>query len=80
MWPRAIPRDRSPRVFRDAAGDVTIVWNSRPNRDYAVDVTTDFEIWNELDDGVESEGETTSYTDSPGAAAATTRGYLVREL
>ena len=51
-------------INHDAAtGKTTITWNSRTNRNYAVDSSDDLSVWEELDDGVESEGESTSFND-----------------
>lgn len=47
-----------------ATGATMITWNSRTNRTYAVDSSSDLKIWEELTDGVESGGETTSFNDN----------------
>ena len=60
-------------------GEVTLTWSSRNGRTYAVDRSTDLIIWNELDDGVQSEGDSTSFTDEPPAGAPEVI-YRVREL
>ena len=62
-----------------AAGSATIEWNSRAGGSYAVDVSEDLEVWAELDDGIESEGEVTTFTETE-LAGATPRFYRVREL
>lgn len=62
-----------------AAGSATIEWNSRAGGSYAVDVSEDLEVWEELDDGIESEGEVTTFTETE-LAGATPRFYRVREL
>ncbi|MCX8237636.1 MAG: hypothetical protein OSB05_02355 [Akkermansiaceae bacterium] len=46
-----------------ATGKTVITWNSRANRNYAVDSSDDLSAWEELDDSVESEGESTSFND-----------------
>ena len=62
-----------------ASGDTIIEWNSRPNRTYAVDSSDDLSLWSELDDGVESEGEKTSFSDN--LPVGTQRKYYrVREI
>ena len=51
-------------INHDAAtGKTVITWNSRANRNYAVDSSDDLSAWEELDDSVESEGESTSFND-----------------
>lgn len=61
------------------AGSATIEWASKTGRTYAVDVSEDLVVWEELDDGVDSEGETTSYTETELEGTAR-RFYRVREL
>lgn len=39
----------------------TITWNSVPNADYALSFSIDLEIWEEVTDGIDSGGDTTSY-------------------
>ena len=45
--------------------EVTLTWASLPGREYSVEYNADLssDIWIELDDGVQSEGEETSFTD-----------------
>ena len=43
---------------------VTVTWQSRKNRQYAVFRSTDLKNWIELTDDQESGGESTFYTDS----------------
>lgn len=65
----------------DAGGRTTITWNSRANRTYAVDSSDDLSenSWEELTDSVESEGESTSFTDIL-ATGTPRRFYRVREI
>ena len=55
-------------IAPNAAGDmVTLTWNSLPNRTYALDTSTDMagapgEAWIEELDEIESDGESTSFT------------------
>ncbi|NRB46022.1 MAG: hypothetical protein HRU47_14495, partial [Verrucomicrobiales bacterium] len=62
-------------VTRDGT-EVNLTWASKPNRIYLIERSEDMEndaddsnrdgivgFWEEIDDGVESEGETTSFTD-----------------
>ncbi len=54
-------------INRDAAGNVTITWNSRPGAVYGVWGSLNLdEPWNELDDSYGSQGNQTSYTLSAG--------------
>ena len=55
-------------VNRSADGMVTLSWNSFEGGTYSIDSSTDLVAWDELDDGVVSEGEITSFTHAAGAA------------
>jgi hypothetical protein len=56
-------------IDRDAAGNVTITWNSRPGVVYGVSASRDLEgSWAELTDSYESQGEQTSFTLPAGTA------------
>ena len=60
--------------------NVTLTWTSRPGVTYAVDASPDMQIgWIELDDGVESGGEETSFVHTP-EAGTTTLYYRVRRF
>jgi hypothetical protein len=51
-------------ITRNSADkSVTIIWNSFPGRIYSVETSSDLESWIELDDEVDSQGETTEYTE-----------------
>jgi hypothetical protein len=64
----------------NAAGtEVILTWSSRAGRTYAVETTTNFVNFTELADGVESEGDTTSYTDTTIPADAKFLYYRVKE-
>ncbi len=65
--------------FDATAGSATVTWTSKPGRTYSVDVSSDLEIWEELEDGIDSEGEMTSYTEME-LGSTTPRFYRVREL
>ena len=66
-------------ITHDAAtGKTEITWNSRANRTYAVDASDDLNAWEELDDGVASEGESTSFTNNL-PIGTPRRYYRVRE-
>ena len=53
------------RLPPEAPTEVRLTWTSLPGREYSVEYNDDLskEIWIELDDGVQSEGEETSFTD-----------------
>ena len=56
---------------------IVLSWNSLPNRDYAVEFTADLSspVWIEVDDGVASEGTTTTFTDDDPARIGLPEGY-----
>ena len=41
--------------------NATITWTSIPNRSYSIDVSTDLSTWAEIEDGVPSGGDTTTF-------------------
>ena len=43
---------------------VTLVWNSRPNRNYSLFTSTDLVNWLELNDSIPSQGATTQHIES----------------
>lgn len=49
--------------LNEAATSALITWNSRPNTSYSVESSFNLENWVELDDGIESEGDETTFTD-----------------
>ena len=50
---------------------VTLIWNSRSGRSYAVEVSEDLETWEELEDSIPAAGDVTTFTgDSVGAEKA----------
>jgi hypothetical protein len=68
-------------IVKDADG-VTLTWASRPNREYAIEYTETLTEngWIELDDGVESQGDETSFTDPVAERLAKAAGwYRVRQ-
>ena len=53
-------------VYDSAANEITLTWQSKPNLYYAVDQSPDLSNWDlEIDDSVQSTGETTSFTFPP---------------
>lgn len=70
------------RIERNSeSGEVELTWNSKPGKTYVVrassDLTGDPLTWPDLDDGVASEGEETTFTDVTGEGR---RFYIVEEL
>ncbi|MCB1096512.1 MAG: laminin G domain-containing protein [Verrucomicrobiae bacterium] len=60
---------------------VTLTWNSQNNRVYALEAAADLDAWLEVDDGIDSEGSETSYTETSAALLGeTVRYYRVREV
>ncbi|MGK0189286.1 MAG: hypothetical protein ACI9R3_005103 [Verrucomicrobiales bacterium] len=56
-------------VYDESVPSIDITFTSRPGRTYAIETTTSLEAegpgsWVELDDGVNSEGDETTYTDT----------------
>ena len=47
----------------ESSGTVNLTWNSTPGASYGIDVSTNLEDWVELQDGLPSEGTSTSFTD-----------------
>ena len=70
---------RFTEIILNEDGSVELTWASRDGKSYLVQSTEDFSSWEELTDGLESEGETTSYTDSSGFPESGVRYYQVLE-
>ena len=66
--------------FSGASPVVTLSFNSKPGKIYAVDRTADLLLWEELDDGVEGEVESTDFTDSFLPEGSKVMFYRVREV
>jgi hypothetical protein len=66
--------------FGGASPVVTISFNSQNGRVYAVDRTTDLLIWEELDDGVVGEEESTDFIDDFLPEGSKIMFYRVREV
>lgn len=64
-------------IDRSQEGGATISWTSRPGAVYAVEFSPDLRRWLELDDGVDSEGEVTTFTDNVSAPNAEEGYYRV---
>ena len=89
LWEAAITEKKIPLVIEDVQLDlgetsnaVTVTWNSRRGRVYGVYSTTNLQNdeWEELDDGIESEGESTSLTDEGIPITDKKRFYKVMEV
>jgi hypothetical protein len=65
-------------VERNAGGTVTLSWSSVEGARYAIDSSIDLKTWEELDDDIDSEGDTTSFT-TPASEAEKTF-YRVKQL
>lgn len=79
LFGAAIPFAINSITHDAASGSTTVEWNSRPNKTYAIDSSNDLQTWSELDDGIDSEGETTSYSEDLPVGTAR-KYYRVREL
>ena len=66
-------------IDEDRSG-VTIEWNSRSNKVYAIEVSEDLKLWEELDDNVISEGDITTFTDTQVPVNSSRRFYRVHEM
>jgi hypothetical protein len=65
-------------IERNAEGTVTLLWGSVEGGRYTVDSSIDLKTWEELDDDIDSEGDTTSFT-TPASEAEKTF-YRVKQL
>jgi hypothetical protein len=60
---------------------VTLTWSSRDRKIYALEAAPDLDQWLEVDDGIDSGGDETTYTDmSAEIATDSVRYYRVREV
>ena len=59
---------------------VSIEWDSRVNKVYAIEVSEDLMLWEELDDNVISEGDLTTFTDTQIPLNSPRRFYRVHEM
>jgi hypothetical protein len=48
-------------VDRKENGNISLTWNSRPSTAYVLEASLDLATWVEIDDGVQSQGEETTY-------------------
>ncbi|MEJ6727807.1 MAG: sugar-binding protein [Akkermansiaceae bacterium] len=72
---------------RDAAGNLTIIWNSTPGVSYALDFATSLnseEDWNEFDDGLVTQGTSSQVKVNAATVSANTSSnrifFRIREL
>ena len=89
LWEAAITEKKIPLVIEDIeiektddSQSITISWNSRRGRVYGLYTTTNLldGEWEELDDSIEGDGETTSFTDPELPLDDKIRFYRVVEL
>ena len=66
--------------FGPADGQVTITFDSVSNATYIVERSTDLITWDELTDNLNSDGETTTFTDLSLPAGTAKAFYRVRPL
>ena len=59
--------------------DVMLTWNSRSAKTYGIDRSTNLVDWEEVNDGVESEGTSTTYIDNTVSPETREAYYRVRE-
>lgn len=89
LWEAAITEKKIPLVIQDvqlhpgkSSNALTVTWNSRRGRVYGVYSTTNLQNgeWEELDDGIESEGDSTSFRDEGIPLTDKKRFYRVMEV
>ncbi|MCP4846976.1 MAG: LamG domain-containing protein, partial [Verrucomicrobiaceae bacterium] len=66
--------------FSGANPVITISFNSKAGKIYAVDRTNDLLLWEELDDGIEGEGDSTEFVDSFLPEGTKVMFYRVRQV
>ena len=66
-------------LFEAAKKQATIVWNSRPGRTYVLEASSDLVNWEELDDGIPSDGTETKYIETNIAVQKKVRFYRLIE-
>ncbi|MEC8905782.1 MAG: hypothetical protein VX407_01470, partial [Verrucomicrobiota bacterium] len=77
---QVLPLQISSLVINPEQPGVTIEWESGANRIYAIEVSDDLMLWEELDDNVPSEGDTTTFTDTQIPLNSSRRFYRVHEM
>ena len=60
--------------------EITLVWNSRPNRTYSVYVSSNLVNWIELNDSIESQGATTQHIESFNVAGNSRQYFRILEF
>jgi hypothetical protein len=66
-------------TFDEQNREATIEWNSSPGGTYAISFSTDLIVWIELEDGLESQGDSSEFTEEGVPPDAILRYYRVRE-
>ena len=77
---QVLPLQINSLVINPEQPGVTIEWESGANRIYAIEVSDDLMLWEELDDNVTSEGDTTTFTDTQIPLNSSKRFYRVHEM
>ncbi|MFT6861845.1 MAG: hypothetical protein ACJAVK_000398 [Akkermansiaceae bacterium] len=87
LWQSAISEKIVPLKFThienleiEGVPSVTVIWQSKPGKNYEIYSSTDLEIWNEITDNHPSGGDSTSFTDSPISEDSTRVFYRVQEV
>jgi hypothetical protein len=67
-------------IYDAVAGEISLTWNSRPGRFYAIDASDDLQAaWGELDDSIPATGDSTTYVERNITPGKRRRFYRVRE-
>ena len=61
------------------SSSVTLIWQSRPGRTYAVFTSEDLQVWTELNDSVDSGGDQTTFIEEAISVKETSRYYRVED-
>ncbi len=75
-----IPFQITDITVNTALGEVNLKWNSRPNREYSLFSSNNLFDWIELQDGIQSQGATTQYTQSFDIAGNPGQYFRVEEF
>lgn len=76
----AIPFQITDITVDSTLGEVTLKWNSQPNRNYTLFSSETLVDWTELQDNIQSGGETTEHTESFDVANNPRQYYRVQEF
>jgi hypothetical protein len=67
-------------AYTPVGRSVALTWTSTANRIYSLEFSSDLKAWTEVDDGIESEGDETTFTDEGIPADVSERYYRVTQL